>query len=723
MEGLELLLEKLDNNSRRDYDIPKIKMAYEIARKAHEGQYRHSGEPYITHPMAVAHILADYNMHSDVICAAILHDTVEDTDIKLELIEKKFGKVIKMLVDGVTNIGIVPLNTKEEHKAENTRKILIAMSKDVRVMLIKLADRLHNMRTLEFKKPHKQRDTCLETMTFYAHIAHRLGLNDFKEELEDLAIRCLDPHAVKAIEEYLSTLSEKNEAFISTIKSQIAEKVSYITPPPEIEGRVKGIYSIYKKVYKNGKNIEEIYDIYAVRVIVETVSDCYGVMGLLHDMFTPMEGRIKDYIASPKPNNYRSLHSTVIAKGGIKFEFQIRTREMHNTALYGVAAHWKYKAGISNTSSEKDKRLEWIRQLLETDREADDIAQINESLRVDLSPDIVSVFTPNGDVIALPVGSTVIDFAYSIHTQVGHKMLGAKVGGKMASLDYKLKMGDLVEILTTNASTHGPNLSWLEHAHTTEAKTKIRAWHKRENRGANIERGRDVLDIEFKKNHIPWDDDFIKELAVRQRFDNADDFYASIGYGGVSVQKIMQRIKHDYENAHKPHPETNTNAEELVAMNIHKKQLGGVSVQGLDNCDVKYAQCCNPLPGDDIIGFVTKGHGISVHKTDCPNVHNNMTKNHAPERWVSVTWNRAESHYRVSIDIVALDRTSLIADITGHISENKISITDINAHFLRNGNANIIVTVEVCGVEQLSGLIAKIRKIKGVISVERTTNS
>lgn len=456
---IETLIDRIKSGDKQ-YDLEKIENAYRFAEKAHSGQLRTSGEPYISHPVAVAYILLEMCMDTDTICAALLHDVVEDTEVELDTIRKKFGEDVALMVDGVTKIGQVPLNTKEEQQAENIRKILMAMSKDIRVIIIKLADRLHNMRTLACRPPEKQRKTSLETMSFYAPIAHRLGMYDIKEEMEDMALYYLDPYGYKEVQNSLAARKDQGESFIDTIKKRIAERITDIQPPPVIEGRVKSIYSIYKKVYVKGKNFDEIYDIYAVRVIVHTIVECYNVLGVIHDMFRPIPYRFKDYIATPKPNRYQSLHTTVIGREGVPFEVQIRTVEMHNTAQYGVAAHWKYKVGL-NGKVAGEKRFDWIRQILDQQQEADDVEQIAEAVKVDLAPDDVYVFTPKGDVITLPVGSTVIDFAYAIHTQVGNRMTGAKVGGRMATFDYQLKTGDIVEIMTTNSPNYGPNRHWM----------------------------------------------------------------------------------------------------------------------------------------------------------------------------------------------------------------------------------------------------------------------
>lgn len=722
VKAFEQLVEKI-RASEKPYDLEKITQAYKVAEKAHEGQLRTSGDPYITHPLAVASILLDYCMDTDTICAALLHDTVEDTDVTLDELRKKFGEDVALMVDGVTKIGLVPLVSKEEQQAENIRKILMAMSKDIRVIIIKLADRLHNMRTLAARPPEKQRKTSLETMNFYAPIAHRLGMSDVKEEMEDIAIHYLDPYGCKEVEEQIALHKEERDAFIDSIKKRIRERISDIKPEPIIEGRVKSIYSIYKKVYVKNKRFDEIYDIYAVRVIVQSVIECYNVLGVIHDMFRPIPYRFKDYIATPKPNRYQSLHTTVIGREGIPFEVQIRTVEMHNTAQYGVAAHWKYKAGISGNVS-GEKRFDWIRQLLERQQEADDVEAIADAIKTDLSPDEVFVFTPKGDVVALPTGATVLDFAYHIHTQVGNKMTGAKVGGRMVSFDYVVHTGEIVEILTSGSPNYGPNRNWIEIAKTTEAKSKIRSWFKKECREENIERGREELEREFKRNNIAITPELLQTSASRQRLDSVDDLYAAIGYGGVSMAKIVQRIKEDQLRNHKEQQAIQAAAEnpmESISENNRRSRKKGIIIEGMENCLVKFAQCCNPLPGDPIIGFVTRGFGVSIHKQDCVNVVNNRDDPENKDRWLKATWAGVEdSTYRATIDVIAEDRITIFADITTAIAANHIPLQEMNGHHLKNGNLDLVVTVEIAGVEQLSNVMGRIQKIPGVISVERT---
>ena len=722
VKTFEQLVEKI-RASEKPYDLEKITQAYKVAEKAHEGQLRTSGDPYITHPLAVASILLDYCMDTDTICAALLHDTVEDTDVTLDELRKKFGEDVALMVDGVTKIGLVPLVSKEEQQAENIRKILMAMSKDIRVIIIKLADRLHNMRTLAARPPEKQRKTSLETMNFYAPIAHRLGMSDVKEEMEDIAIHYLDPYGCKEVEEQIALHKEERDAFIDSIKKRIRERISDIKPEPIIEGRVKSIYSIYKKVYVKNKRFDEIYDIYSVRVIEQSVIEGYNVLGVIHDMFRPIPYRFKDYIATPKPNRYQSLHTTVIGRECIPFEVQIRTVEMHNTAQYGVAANWKYKAGISGNVS-GEKRFDWIRQLLERQQEADDVEAIADAIKTDLSPDEVFVFTPKGDVVALPTGATVLDFAYHIHTQVGNKMTGAKVGGRMVSFDYVVHTGEIVEILTSGSPNYGPNRNWIEIAKTTEAKSKIRSWFKKECREENIERGREELEREFKRNNIAITPELLQTSASRQRLDSVDDLYAAIGYGGVSMAKIVQRIKEDQLRNHKEQQAIQAAAEnpmESISENNRRSRKKGIIIEGMENCLVKFAQCCNPLPGDPIIGFVTRGFGVSIHKQDCVNVVNNRDDPDNKDRWLKATWAGVEdSTYRATIDVIAEDRITIFADITTAIAANHIPLQEMNGHHLKNGNLDLVVTVEIAGVEQLSNVMGRIQKIHGVISVART---
>ncbi|MCH5348977.1 MAG: bifunctional (p)ppGpp synthetase/guanosine-3',5'-bis(diphosphate) 3'-pyrophosphohydrolase [Oscillospiraceae bacterium] len=717
---IDVLIQKILNDEKQ-YDLSKIISAYEFAAKAHANQFRSSGEPYITHPLAVSFILLELGMDTDTICAAMLHDVVEDTDVTLEEVKKLFGQDVAMLVDGVTKLGKIPLFTKEEQQAENVRKILLAMSQDIRVIIIKLCDRLHNMRTLHFRPAHKQRNTALETMNIYAPIAHRLGMRTIQDEIEDLAFRYLDPYAYGEIEHILKIRSDEREAFIESIQNQISERFreANFEPPPQIDGRVKSVYGIYKKAFIHGKSIDEIYDKYAVRIIVDTVNECYNALGFIHDMFKPIPNRFKDYIATPKSNMYQSLHTTVIGREGLPFEVQIRTWEMHRTAEYGIAAHWKYKEGISG-KDKLESRLAWIRQIIEAQQEADDVEEIVRTIKSDLSPEEIFAFTPRGDMITLPSGATIIDFAYSIHTEVGNKMKGAKVDGKLVSLDYQLSTGEIVEIITSKDIQHGPNRAWLDICRTHEAKSKIRSWFKKERREENIITGKEELDKEFKRNfiRIPEGDlaSFLSDDMKRHNCTSLDDFYAAIGYGGVILSRMMQRLKDKYTKLY-------AEDEQEVKPFTSRRSSGGIIVDGQENVSVKLSQCCNPLPGDEIIGFVTKGHGISIHKKDCANYLNAVKSGAEPERWLEAHWDGGTSSstpiYKVTLDIVASESMLLLAEVSKTLAEMHVPVTEISVKELKNGNSSLFVSMSTGGITQLNNVIAKIKKLPSVISVER----
>ncbi len=627
----------------RQYDLSKILSAYQLAEKAHANQKRSSGQPYIIHPLAVADILLDLGMDTDTICVGLLHDVVEDTEYTLDDIRKLFGQDVAMLVDGVTKLNKVPNFNKEEQQATNVRKILLAMSHDIRVMIIKLADRVHNMRTLQYLPPQKQRIIALETMNVYAPIAHRLGIRAIKEELEDRAFHYLDPYAYSEIEHIMEIKKEEREQFIDSIKEKIRKRLSqeHFQKEPEISGRVKSIYGIYKKVYMHHKSMDEIYDKYAVRVIVSTVPECYLVMGIVHDLFRPIPSRFKDYISTPKANMYQSLHTTVLGQEGIPFEIQIRTWEMHKNAEYGIAAHWKYKEGIQG-KDRMEERLAWVRKIIEAQQTADDVEEIVRAIKNDLAPEDIVVMTPRGDSISLPVDSTVIDFAYRIHTEIGHKTIGAKVDGKQVPLEYKLQTGQICEIITSKDPNKGPNRAWLNLAKTNEAKSKIRSWFKKECREENIATGKASLEQEFKRCHIRVPEEemeaFLSDTFRRHNCNNLDDFYASIGYGGILLAKIMPRLKDLYEKQY------GTAQEEPQEMPIvapaQNNDSNCIILDRIDDCVYKLAQCCNPIPGDEIIGFVTRGHGISVHTKNCINYQSALKRNDPEElnRWMPVQW-------------------------------------------------------------------------------------
>ncbi|MFR4989482.1 RelA/SpoT family protein [Anaerotruncus colihominis] len=718
-------LQRAIDRSGRAYDREKIMAAYQLANDAHNGQCRVSGEPYISHPIAVAIILVDLGMDSECIQAALLHDVVEDTDITSEAVEKQFGTDVALLVNGVTKLGKISFTSREEQQAENVRKMLLAMAQDVRVIIIKLADRLHNMRTIEVMPEQKRRDKALETMEVYAPLAHRLGIRAVKEELEDISLRYLDPVAYHEIESMLELKRADRQSFLEKIKDKIRERLAAEYNDIYVDGRVKSVYGIYRKMYIQGKAFEEIFDIYAVRIIVDSVNECYNILGIIHDLFRPLPNRFKDYISTPKPNMYQSLHTTVIDKEAIPFEVQIRTWDMHHTAEYGIAAHWKYKAGVTGRDK-LEERLAWIRQLIENQKEADDVEDIVRSIKSDLSPEEVFVFTPKGDVISLPVGSTVIDFAYAIHTEVGNRMIGAKIDGRIVALDTPVRTGQIIEVVTTNAKDHAPSRDWLKIVKTTEARNKIRNWYKKERREENIEQGRSELEKEFRRNMITLPDgklpEFLSAIAKRQHFELADDFLAAIGYGGVLLSKIMPRIKETFIRMYRTDPHA---APSPAPVKQHRVRgaSGGVIVEGLDSCLVKFARCCNPLPGDEIIGFVTRGFGVSIHKKDCPNVINSINDPNNAERWVRAEWaldQAKREHFKSTIEIVTDDRLGALADISVALSSMRISISTLMAREVKTGENVVTVTFTVSDIDQLNFIINNLKKIPGV---ERVTRS
>lgn len=729
MNGFEELMAAL-KESNRPYDFDMITQAYEYADKAHERQMRQSGEPYITHPIAVARILVELGMDTETICAGLLHDVVEDTASTLDEIKKMFGADVALMVDGVTKLTKLSYSSKEQRQAENVRKMLLAMAKDVRVIIVKLADRLHNMRTGEYWKEYKRREKALETMEVYAPLADRLGIRSIKEELEDISLRFLDPIAYEEIERMLKLKKEERERFLDAIQEKIRERLNKEGMKFFLQSRVKSIYGIYRKVYMQGRNFDEIYDVYAVRVIVDTSYECYSVLGIMHDEFTPIPKRFKDYISTPKANMYQSLHTTVLDKeGGIPFEIQIRTWEMHYTAEYGIAAHWKYKAGIEK-KDKLEERLAWVRQLLEVQQDSGDAQDIVRSIKSDIAPEECFVFTPKGDVINLPTGSTVIDFAYAIHSEVGNRMTGAKVDGRIVPLDFKLETGMIVEIITSKGPGNGPSRDWLKIVKTSEARTKIRAWFKKERREENIITGKEELEREFKRNliNVPENEleDFVLNLAKRQHINTLEDFYAAIGYGGVLLSRLMPRVKEEFQKTYRSAAEEEKKAALLpqqpaAAGKKPGKPTSGVIVEGLDSCLVKFAKCCNPLPGDPIVGFITRGYGVSIHKQDCVNVLNSPAENEG--RWVRAEWasNVTSEKFKSTIDITSQPRDTLLADVTILLSNMHIPMHALVAKESKDHSVILIqVTVEVNGVDQLSYLLNSLRAIKGVEDVRRT---
>ena len=708
--------------TNKQYDMERIERAYRLAERAHEGTLRRSGEPYIIHPVSAAIILVELGMDTDSIVAALLHDVVEDTDVTLDEIKKEFGQDVALLVDGVTKVGRIPFSSREHQQAENVRKMLLAMAQDVRVIIIKLADRLHNARTFESLPEEKRRIKALETMEVYAPLAHRLGIRGIKEELEDISIKYLDPVAYADIEGQLALRKEERQAFLQRIIARINRRLGDEHITAQIDGRVKSIYGIYRKVYMQGRNMDEIYDVYAVRVIVDTVLECYNILGIIHDMFQAIPNRFKDYISIPKQNMYQSLHTTVIDKEGIPFEVQIRTWDMHYTAEYGVAAHWKYKIGLAGKDS-LEERLSWIRQMLESQKESDDVEDLVKSIKTDIAPEEVFVFTPKGDVITLPVDSTVIDFAYAIHSAVGNKMIGAKVNGRMVSLDFKVKTGMIVEVLTASGRGSGPSRDWLNIVRTSEARNKIRSWFKKEKREENIQEGRSAIDKEFRRNLITLSDSdkesFLADIAARQRYNSVEDFYAAIGYGGLSLQKLIPRIREEFQRLYR----TPTQKDALLLGRIPPRQRpakasSGVIVEGLDGCLVKFARCCNPVPGDDIVGFITRGFGVSIHKRDCVNVVNADTSS---DRWVRTEWaSTVKESFKSTIDIIGSDRQGLLADVSVALSNMRVPIHTLMAREGKDNRSHIQVTIGIGDLEQLRGIMSNLRKIDGVITVQRS---
>ena len=704
------------------YDYALVKKAFEYCVLKHEGQKRSTGEPYYTHPFNVALIIVSLGMDSKAIAAALLHDVVEDTDATLDDIKREFGEEVALLVDGVTKIGRLNFSTKEQQQAESLRKMLIAMGQDIRVIIIKLADRLHNMRTIDAMTPQKQRDKSVETLEIYAPIAHRLGIRSVKEELEDLALKHLDPIAYKEIENLLTLRKQHREQILEEIKNRIEVRLKEVMPGAQMafQGRVKSIYGIYRKMFVQGKDFDEIYDIYAIRIITDTVADCYNILGVMHDMFRPIPNRFKDYISTPKPNMYQSLHTTVLSRAGIPFEIQIRTFEMHHTAEFGIAAHWKYKEGVTDNNRKMEERLAWIRQILDSQAATTDDSDLVRSIKVDLSQEDVFAVTPKGDVINLPVGSTIVDFAFAIHSQVGIKMVGAKADGKIVPINHEIKTGEVIDILTTNQAGHGPSRDWLNIAVTSQAKSKIRAWFKKEKRAENIAAGKLETEKEFRRNNIDLNDEenaeFINEIAKKLKFTGADEFYAAIGYGGLLLSKVMPRIKEDYNKrtaAAKP-------AETVTVAPKSSKSSEGVVVDGIDNCLIKLSKCCAPLPGDDIIGFITRGHGVSIHKRDCNNVPKDLKNCAEPERWIPAHWNTVKPEsFTSTLQVSAIDREGLLIDVMNALYNMRVPVHSINARQVKSGNCIVVMTVSTEGVEHLKSIISRLEKLKSVFSVER----
>ena len=706
-------------------DFELLDKAYAMAKKAHEGQLRESGEPYITHPLEVAHILADLEMDCTTLIAGLLHDTVEDTNCTFEEIKEQFGDSVAMLVDGVTKLDKIPYTTKEELQAENLRKMFLAMAKDIRVILIKLADREHNIYTLKYLPEDKQKEKARETLEIYAPLAHRLGISRIKWELEDSSFRYLHPKEYYDLVEKIAKKRREREEYINKIINEIKGKTTELGIETQIEGRPKHFYSIYRKMKQQNKTVDQIYDLFAVRVIVNTVKDCYAVLGLVHELYKPMPGRFKDYIAMPKPNMYQSLHTTLIGHDGHPFEVQIRTHEMHRVAEFGIAAHWKYKEGITGRS-ELDNKLAWLRQMLEWQKEASDANEFVETVKVDLFADEVFVFTPKGDVINLPIGSTPIDFAYAIHSAIGNKMMGARVNGEIVKLNYQLQNGDIVEILTSS-SVHGPSRDWLNIVKSSQARNKIRQWFKKANREENVQRGRENIERELKKQGLQYSQLFRSEwvelVLKKYNFNSLDDMFSAVGYGGISSSKIIARLKEEYRKTLRPEELGELDRDQLRQDRDPEKRKkkppeNGVIVKGIENCLVRLSRCCNPVPGDEIIGYITRGRGVSVHRKDCVNVTGEREEK---ERLIEVQWYTAgNASYKAEITIMANDRTQLLMEVTNTLGEAKIPLKAMNARTTRDQIAIIGLTLEIVDTEQLEKIIKKLRKVDGVFEVTRS---
>ena len=722
----EELMDLIDQ-SGESYDLDLINKAYKVAFDAHKGQKRTLGEDYIVHPVSVAYILVELGMDTTAVCAGLLHDVIEDTEVTKEEIQEKFGAEVAKLVDGVTKLDkISSSSVREEEQAENIRKILLATAQDIRVIMIKLADRLNNMRTIDCRPPQKRIDISLQTMEVYAPIAHRLGIRTIKDELEDISLKYLDPVAYKEVEGLLALKKSDREKFINLIKKRLMDRLQKFIPDVYIEGRVKSANEIYKKIFIKGRAMDQIYDIYAVRVIVNTITDCYNAFGMVHDMFQPIPSRFKDYISTPKPNMYQSLHTTVLSKEGIPFEIQIRTWKMHRTAEYGIAAHWKYKLGISGENESWTKSLSWVRKLLDNHKDIEDVTDVIGTIKSDLVPKEIFVLTPKGDVINLPTGSTVIDFAYAIHSELGNRMVGAKVNKKMVPINYVLKTWDIVDIIRANDPKKGPSRDWLGIVKTSEAKNKIRQWFKREKREENIIRGRNATELELSKNKIIISDtqleEFLSPILKKNQCGTLEDFFAAVGYGGIQLWKIIPRLKNEYIKKNKEQSEiVEVKRETFInGKKSEKAKDTSVIVKGVGECVVKFAKCCNPLPGDNIIGFITKGHGISVHTCNCKNVENSLKNKEFLGRWIGVKWAKeTNSFFVIMVRIEAVYRKNLLGEIVTKINEMNLKLSSLNSRLLPNDNLEIETNIFIKSLEHLEFVENNLLKIKDVISVGR----
>ena len=731
METFEFHYEQLHDTVAKHLpgaDVALIDQAVEYARNKHKEQKRKDGSPYIIHPLAVAKVVAEMGLDLDAVLGALLHDCIEDTDASHEEIERLFGQTVAELVEGVTKLTRANFSSTEQAQMENLRKMFMAMSKDIRVVLIKIADRLHNMRTMQYQTPAKQVSKCRETMDIYAPLAHRLGMQKIKWELEDIALRYLEPEEYDGIMSYLRAHKEQDEAFMHTIQDTIAQRLDSVDIHHAAYGRIKHVYSIFRKMRSQDKSLDELYDVYAFRVIVDTIPDCYNVLGHIHDLFNLVPGRFKDYISTPKPNMYQSLHTTVIGTQGIPFEVQIRTWEMHEIAEYGVAAHWKYKQG---TGEGNEKDFEWVRRLLESqqDTDAEDYVQ---SLKIDMFDDEVFVFTPKGRIVSLPAGSTPIDFAYAIHSGVGNSMIGAKVNNRITTIDATLKNGDIIEVLTSK-NAKGPSRDWLNICKSNQARTKIKQWFKKEKREENVLHGRASFEAEMRRIGLPLsltiEPELGPQLLKKLAFDTWEDMYAAIGYGGLTAVKAVGRIRDDINRALKNQqsdkqmtPSVLRNVGDPEAGKANRHAVNGIIVEDIDSCMIKFAKCCTPVPGDGIIGFITKGFGVSIHRIDCPNT----TNRHAPiqaARWVNVRWANQDSQpFDTTLELECVTRDGLLLDVATIMTSNRIRTKELNGKDLPGGKSVFTVRFEVKDVDELESIRNKLMAIPDVISSRRGQN-
>jgi guanosine-3',5'-bis(diphosphate) 3'-pyrophosphohydrolase len=720
------LVERITTNGI-SVDISHIRAAFELAVSAHAGQKRRDGSPYVTHTVKAAEITADMGLDEDSIVAALLHDCIEDTTVTYDDIARQFGVTVADIVEGVTKLTRVQYTSKEDEQMENLRKMLLAMAKDIRVILIKIADRLHNMRTMEYMSAEKQRSKSLETMEIYAPIAHRLGMQKVKWELEDLALLYLDPVGYKEITDALDARRDVLEQFMVGVEQRIKARLDDWSINATVYSRLKHIYSIYRKMYAQKLDLQGIFDLCAFRVIVDNIADCYNVLGHIHDMFKPVPGRFKDYISTPKPNGYQSVHTTVIGTEGIPFEVQIRTWDMHHTAEYGIAAHWKYKSGEAGVKSGDEEKFAWIRHLLESQQESD-AQDFFHDLKIDMFADEVFVFTPQGDVVNLPAGATPIDFAYSIHSAVGNRMVGAKVNGRIVTLNHVLQNGDIVEVLTSKSAA-GPSRDWVKIAKSGEARSKIKQWFKKEKREENIVHGKAIFEAELKRAGLRMadiTDENILPLILRKiAVASLDDMYASIGYGGMTATRAVNRIKDELIRAQKPAPKTVldkiTEQAERRSAQKPPKATQGVLVEGLDNCLIKFSRCCTPVPGDEIVGFITRGYGVSVHRKDCPNYLNSLQKEDEDGRWIDVAWaSTTNDSYTATIKILAKERSGLVMDIATVLNSLNAKVRTMYARDIGGGKSTATVTLDVADLEDLKNAIARLSTIPGITEISRS---